>query len=355
MTCLDRYLLRRYVAYLVFCMAALWALAVVVDLIENIDTFIDHEATLGQIARYYAYRSPYWLVLTLPVAVLLGTLFCLTGLARRSEVTAVKAAGVSLYRFLLPLFAFALVFGGLAFLFTDRVVPPSTYAYNSVRNEIRSYSRSDGSRRQILLQDVEGQVLFARSYDHGRRRAHDVLWERTAGGRVAERAAGDRLDWRDGRWVLEDGHLYDLTAGGAAAAFDTLSLAQLTLRPLDLARQQKKPEEMDYAELAAYIDRARANGEDVTRNLVDLHLKIAFPLTCFVILLLGAPVAASARRSGRANTFGVGVLICFVFYSCVKAGQALGWNGLVPPWLGAWAANLAFGLVGLALLWRAHK
>ena len=355
MTRLDRYLLGRYAAYLAFSLAALWALSVVVDLIENIDTFIDHEAALGQIIRYYAYRSPYWLVLTLPVAVLLATLFCLTGLARRSEVTAVKAAGVSLYRFLLPLFVFALVFGGAAFLFTDWVVPPATYAFNSVRNEIRSYSRSDGSRRQVLLQDVGGQVVFARSYDHGRQRAHDVLWESTRAGTVNLRATGQRLSWGDGVWTLEEGRLYDLSGAGPGASFDALVLDELTLRPADLARQQKKPEEMDFAELSAYIDRARANGEDVTRNLVDLHLKVAFPLTCFVILLLGAPVAASARRASRANTFGIGVLICFVFYSCVKAGQALGWNGLVDPWLGAWIANLAFGLVGTALLWRAHK
>jgi len=355
MTRLDWYVLRRYGAYLAFSLTALWALSVVVDLIQNIDTFIDHEAGLGQIARYYAYRSPYWIVLTLPVGVLLATLFSLTGLARRSEITAVKAAGISLYRFLMPLFAFSLVFGGLAFAFTDWVVPPATYAYNSVRNEIRSYSRSDGSRRQVLLQDVEGQVLFARSYDHGRKRGHDVLWERSEAGRVTARATGQRLVWRQAGWVLEDGRLYDVMADAPVAAFDTLRLGRLTLRPEDLARQQKKPEEMSYDELEAYIDRARANGEDVTRNLVDLHLKVSFPLTCFVILLLGAPVAASARRSGRANTFGIGVLICFVYYSCVKAGQALGWNGLVDAWLGAWAANLAFALAGAALLWRAHK
>jgi len=354
-TRLDRYLLGRYAAYLAFSLAALWALSVVVDLIQNIDTFIDHEAAPGQILRYYAFRSPYWLILTLPVAVLLATLFCLTGLARRSEVTAVKAAGISLYRFLLPLFVFSLALGAVAFVFTDWVVPPATYAYNSVRNEIRSYSRSDGSRRQVLLQDVKGQVIFARSYDHGRQRAHDVLWESSPAGAVARRATGARLSWRDDSWILEDGHLYDMSGTGPGVAFDSLALEQLTLRPADLARQQKKPEEMDFSELAAYIDRARANGEDVTRNLVDLHLKVAFPLTCFVILLLGAPVAASARRAGRANTFGVGVLICFIFYSCVKAGQALGWNGLVDPWLGAWIANLAFGLVGAALLWRAHK
>ncbi|MFH1570944.1 MAG: LPS export ABC transporter permease LptG [Gemmatimonadota bacterium] len=355
MTRLDRYLLQRYVLHLGYSMAALLALAVVVDLTQNIDTFIDHQAALGQIVRYYLFRAPYWIILTLPVAVLLGTLFTLTGLARRSEITAVKAAGISLYRFLAPLFAFGLAFGGLAFVFTDLVVPPATFRYNSIRNEIRAYSRSDGSRRQVLLQDVDGQVIFARSFDYGRERAHDVLWEQASGSRVVARATAERLDWQGDHWSLVAGRRYDLEDGLSVAPFESLRLDQLTLGPADLARQQKVPEEMSFGELAAYIDRARANGEDVTRDLVDLHLKVAFPLTCFVILLLGAPVAAGTRRSSRANTFGVGVLVCFVFYSCVKAGQALGWNGLLEPWLGAWAANLLFGALGLVLLWRAHK
>jgi len=355
MSLLDRYLLRRYLGCLSFSLLALWVLAVVVDLIENIDTFIDHSASAGQILWYYLFRSPYWIILTLPIAVLLATLFALTGMARRSEITAVKAAGISLYRFLLPLFVFGVVFGGLAFLFTDWVVPPATYHYNTTRNEIRSYSRSDGSRRQVLLQDVGGQIIFARSYDHARERAHDVLWERGDGPHVVERAVARRMEWRDSRWVLLDGHHYDLEAAPIAAAFDTLVLQETTLAPEDLGRQPRKTEEMSFGELASYAARARANGEDVTRHLVDLHLKVSFPVTCLIILLLGAPVATGARRASRANTFGVGVLICFAFYSCVKAGQALGWNDFVTPWLGAWMANIGFGLVALLLLWRAHK
>lgn len=355
MSLLDRYLLRRYLSWLGLSLVAMWLLALVVDLIENIDTFIDHSATVGQIFWYYLFRSPYWMILTLPIAVLLATLFSLTGMARRSEITAVKAAGISLYRFLLPLFVFGAFLGGLAFLFTDWVVPPATYRYNTTRNEIRSYSRSDGSRRQVLLQDVDGQVIFARSYDHARRRGHEVLWERGVGPRVAERAVARRLEWRGSGWVLVGGHHYLLEDAPTTTAFDTLSLPELTLQPEDFGRQSKEPEEMSFDELSGYVDRARANGEDATRHLVDLHLKVSFPVTCLVILLLGAPVATGARRGGRANTFGVGVLICFAFYSCVKAGQALGWNDLVAPWLGAWMANIGFGLLALLLLWRAHK
>ena len=356
MRLLDLYMLRRYSVCMALSILSLWGIAFVVDLIENIDTFIDHDAELGQIARHYLYRTPYWIILTLPISALLGTMFCLTGLARRSEVTAAKAAGISLYRLLLPVFAFAAVFSVLAFLFTDWVVPPATYRYNSVRDEIRSYNRTDGSRRHVLLQDRDGQILFARSYDHQKKRAHQILYERYDGSRVAERVVGRLLEWgKDSTWVLIGAHRYSLADGAfQSTALDTFPLTSLGLQPDDFARQRKKPAEMNYRELKAHIERTRANGEDATRHLVDLHLKISFPLTCLVIVVLGAPLAANSRRASRANSLGVGVLICFVFYSCVKAGQALGWNEILSPWLGAWLANICFGVLGLILLRRAH-
>ncbi len=357
MTLLDRYVLRRFLGSLALSAIAMWLVTVVVDLIENIDTFIDHEASLRQIARYYLFRTPYWVLLALPITTLLGALFSLGGLARRSEIVAAKAAGISLHRLLAPLYLFSAVMAIAAMWFTDAIVPTATYRYNSTRDDIRSYSRTDGSRRQVLLQDVGGQFVFARSYDHQRRRAHEVTWELTDGSRTVERATARVALWRPdpGRWLLTDGHYYLLDGPDLqVTTFDSLALTHLTLKPGDFARQQKKPEEMDYAELSGYIQRASANGEDVTRNLVDLHLKISFPFTCVVIFLLGAPLGAATRRSGRASAFGLGVLICFVFYGSVKAGQALGWNGILAPWLGAWLAMFLFGGLGLLLLRRAH-
>lgn len=362
MTRLDRYVLRRHLGCLALSAAGMWLITVVVDLIENIDTFIDHEAALGQIARYYLFRTPYWILLALPITTLLGTLFSLGGLARRSEIVAAKAAGISLHRLLAPLYLFSVVMALGSMWFTDVIVPGATFRYNSVRDDIRSYSRSDGSRRQVLLQDVRGQFIFARSYDHQRLRAHQVTWERTDGSRTIERATARIATWRDGasqtdrgHWMLTDGH-YHLLDGPdlRVAAFDTLALPLLTLTPDDLARQQRTPEEMDFGELSTYIDRARTNGEDVTRHLVDLHLKVSFPFTCVVVFLLGAPLGAATRRSGRASAIGLGMLICFVFYGSVKAGQALGWNGILAPWLGAWLAMFLFGGLGLLLLRRAH-
>ena len=357
MKLLDRYLLWRYLICLALSLVGLLSVSVVVDLIERIDMFIDYDAAIVSVLAYYFYRTPYWVVLTLPIATLLATMFSLASLARRNEITAMKAAGLSLYRILAPIFAFSVLFSGLAFVVVDQVLPRATFAYNTVRNQIRSHDRADGSRRHLLLQDVDGQILFAGSYDASGKTAHRVSWEQLSGSHVEERRVGDRMVWRSDGWMLYEAHRYLFEPGAPTelTRLDSMAMEPLTLRPADLSRQQKKPEEMSYAELSDYIARARANGEDVTRHLVDLYLKISFPVTCLIIVVVGAPFAANARRAGLANSFGLGALICFTFYSLVKAGQALGWNQIVAPLTGAWMGNLIFLLIGIALLMRAHK
>ncbi|NKB70421.1 MAG: LptF/LptG family permease [Candidatus Latescibacteria bacterium] len=356
MTLLDFYLLRRFVFCFLVSVLALLLISATVDLTENIDLFIDFAAGAGQILRYYLYRAPYWIILTLPVSALLGTLFALTSFNRRNEITAMKAAGANLYRLLLPVFVCALVISGLAFLFTDRIVPGATFRYHVVRDEIRSHSRTDGSRRQVLLQDVDGQLIWARRYDAEGLRAYEIQWEKVRDYTVEQRLTAAYMQWTENGWLAVQGASYRFDReGGQVSQFDTLQLASLTLRPEDLARQHKKPDEMSFAELQAYIARSRANGEDATRHLVDLYLKISFPLTSFFMVVLGAPLATQVRRRDLASSFGWGIIICMAYYSCVKAGQALGWNKVAPPLLGAWLGNILFGLLSLLLLRRSHK
>ena len=359
MNTLDCYIVRRLALCLGLAVVCLILISVVIDLTENIDTFIDFSARPQQIALYYLYRLPYWAILTLPIAALLGSLFALTSFARYSEIAAMKALGISLARILMPVFVCATVLSTLAFLFTDYVVPQATLQHNRIDREIRSQQRSDGSRRQVLLRDSDGQLIFARSYDAIQQRANEVSWERLREGVPTERIVAQHIQWEDSLWIAHNGRHYAFSNHEnheqAETSFNSFRLESISLKPSDFSRQHKDPDEMNYAELKAFIDRAIQRGEDVTRQRVNLHLKVSFPLACFIIITLGATLGANTRSTGMANSFGLGVLICFTYYSSLKAGQALGWNEVIAPWLGAWIANILFTLLASALIWRAHK
>jgi lipopolysaccharide export system permease protein len=112
---------------------------------------------------------------------------------------------------------------------------------------------------------------------------------------------------------------------------------------------------MNFQELYSYVKTKRKSGVEVSKELVQLHMKIAFPLASFIIVLFGAPIAALPRRSGLAFSFGATLIISFVYYVLLKFGQSLGYNEKLPPALAAWTGNIIFGVLGLVILFRSRK
>ena len=112
---------------------------------------------------------------------------------------------------------------------------------------------------------------------------------------------------------------------------------------------------MGYFELAEYVKLKKRSGQVVAKEATDLHLKIAFPLVSFIIVLFGAPLAANPKRSGLAIGFAVSLFISFVYYTLIRMSQSLGYSERLPPLLAAWAANILFAIIGTILLMKSKK
>lgn len=96
-------------------------------------------------------------------------------------------------------------------------------------------------------------------------------------------------------------------------------------------------------------------GEPAFRETVDLHMKLAFPLTNLIVIFFFIPVASSNVRSkGRGLVFLLGLVVSFVYLIVVRVAQSLGYNGVIPPIWAAWLPNLFFTLLGLAFLRKAE-
>jgi lipopolysaccharide export system permease protein len=125
--------------------------------------------------------------------------------------------------------------------------------------------------------------------------------------------------------------------------------------PEDFAKEARPPEEMNFFELRDFVERTRASGARVSNYLVDLHLKLAFPLVNLIVVMIGAPVATRLRMQSAALGFGLSVAIAFVYYAFMRTGQALGHNGALPPYIAAWMGDMVFGVVGVTMMVQAQK
>jgi lipopolysaccharide export system permease protein len=127
--------------------------------------------------------------------------------------------------------------------------------------------------------------------------------------------------------------------------------------PRELLVESKEPEEMGYEDLVRYIDDRERLGADTRQEMVDLHMKIAYPFANFVILIFGIALVGSASHASRQSGtvgFGLALFLTIIFWGFLRVGQGIGYGGGLPPVVAAWLANGIFGLVGLALLARAR-
>jgi lipopolysaccharide export system permease protein len=112
---------------------------------------------------------------------------------------------------------------------------------------------------------------------------------------------------------------------------------------------------MNYLELASYVTKLRASGARVANYLVDLHLKLAFPLINLIVVMIGSSLATRLRMQSAALGFGFSAAIAFLYYVLMRTGQALGYNGVLPPYAAAWMGDALFGGVALAMFAQAQR
>jgi len=358
MRILDRYLLREFIGYLFLGLLGFIVIFIVVDLIEKMDVFLDHRAPWPLVLQYFVNLAPDVVVKMLPVSLLLATFLALGQLNKFGELTAMRAGGLSLVRILAPVLCVAMACVVVSLLIGEFVVPAATRARQQIFEErIQHLQRAVPSERaDVTYLGRGGRIWLVGLYLVHESRMHEVSLQEFKNGVLMRRIDAAEASWDGQRWVFVSGYVRRFSQGREQAeGFQRMAVGGLGERPEDFAKQGHKPEEMDWFELRSYVDRLRASGARVENYLVDLHLKLAFPLICVIVVMIGGALATRLRMQGAALGFGLSVAISFFYYGILRAGQALGHNGALPPYVAAWGADVLFGAVAFVMLAQAQR
>lgn len=355
---IDRYLLTRFILSLLLALGAIMLIALVIDLVENLEEIVDNAASPVDVVRYYVYFLPWVYKITVPAAVLLAGLFSVGLLARNNEILAMKSAGMSIYRISLPILIFALCLSAANFWFNEEVLPVAT----TRRVEIRKGTLDKKSERRgtvlynLSKQGEGGYIYHFEVFKPGRQEALNCLVQRFERDTLRESYRGDRMRYDRGRWIIYKG-AYRSFADTAETyvKFDSLVLDNCREKPEEFEKYRGNPEDMGYRELAGYIQMLKKTGAGYTRELVNLKTKVSFPLTSFIVIFLSIPLAANPKRSGVAISFAIASGISLVYFVSFKVTQSLGYSGKLSPDMAAWAINVIFLVVGLLVFFRSRK
>lgn len=369
MRLLDRYLLRELLVPLGYCLSGFFIFWVSSDLFAELRSLQERKLGLGDIAEYYLVKSPEFVVVVLPVALLLALLYSLTNHARHHEITAIRAAGISIWRLALPYFGVGLV-SSLALLALNELwVPDSSDRAEQIKERHVPPPPGAPGRDQVLKLGFtnarEGRLWQIPVYnlESGEMFNPQVIWAQRDGTRLWIRA--ERGWWTNGVWVFAKVRL-----DREPAQTNSLLVPVLQTNVMAFPEFSETPEqirsEMKISQgislrgarkadipVAAILNYLRLHpnpsASDAAWLFTKLHGRLALPWTCLVVVLIAIPFGGA---SGRRNVF-VGVAssigICFAYFVLQQLCLALGTGGHLPPWLAGWLPNFAFGGAGLWL------
>ncbi len=355
---LDRYLMREFLAFLGIGLAVAAALYVVVDLGETLNRFLRVKPPLIYIFEHFLYRLPAALHEGLPVVMLVATIFLFLSLSRFHELTAMKAAGISLYRVSAPVLLMGLSVAVSAMLFQELFLPRLNELGEEVdRVKIRGQlPRHLQSRQRLWLRSADSRFYRVELLSPGTSDLYGVtILEMDRQFRLLNRLDARQAHWTEAGWELRDGAFREIEPGGTVQTVPfTFTALELNEDIEEFTRIHKDFESMSYWELRDYVARLEAAGFQAKKYLVALYSKLSFPLVNLVMVLVAIPLALQSPRGGR--LFGVGLAIAIMAGYLVVHYVALAFAraDLLPAFVAAWTANVIFFGIGTSLFVRAR-
>jgi lipopolysaccharide export system permease protein len=346
-----------------FLVGTCTAFAVIVSVILLID-FVELSRTLGgrldltfvDLLGLTLLKSPMVILLVLPFVFLFGTMGAFVAMNRRSELVAMRAAGVSAWRFIYPAAAAAFIAG----LVTTTVLNPLASALNA-RFEDRQAAMSEGSQAgsgEIWLRqgdDRQQMVIHARSHDTVddvvRLRGVSVFIENvdpTGDLSFARRLEASEARLEPGYWRFSD--VRESLPGESSVHSDRISIPSM----LDHRTAMEKfvsPGAVEFWRLPSTIHAAELAGYSSTGYRLRLQQLLATPILFTAMAVLGAAFSLRLVRLGDlAALVGAGVTVGFALFFINEFCGALGTAEVIPPGLAAWSPPVLALLAGFTLL-----
>ncbi|MCZ6677936.1 MAG: LptF/LptG family permease [Candidatus Poribacteria bacterium] len=373
MKILTRYILKEFFPPFLLALLCFTSFLLLNEIFRLTKLFVRKGISPRYLIELLIYVLPATLVITIPMATLVGILLSLGRLSTDNEITAMKAHGVGFHQILLPLLLVSSLLSVFDLFFMDYALPRGNVAYAALKRDISTRNSAFVLEEGVVMKELErkGRVWMYESTDPQTGRLQNVkVWDSIWSGQprfihATEATVGfkNKQAWL----TLYDGVTYEPISGSdngfRTTAFEEDQIALDFTETLERREfESQSPRSMEISRLKAHITnlKRRLSPTESESYLIDklryaqveYHKKFSIPFACFVFGLIGVPLGLVVKRSGKMVGFGIGLGLILVYYLLLQIGQDTGRNGVFPPGFAMWLPNIVIGAVGLGFTAR---
>jgi lipopolysaccharide export system permease protein len=366
----TRYILREVTSHALLGGALFTFVLFMRELGHILELVVRDSASLTDVLRIFAYLLPNFLIVTIPMAVLVGILLGLSRLAADSEITAMRASGMGVLTFVRIVSIVSVIAVALGLFNSLYLAPRSAAATLRLQNTLKSSQVAFEVQPRVFYEDFHNYVLYIQNVTPAAGAAlwhHVFLADLTQPANpnitTADQAVVVSNDPQSIRLHLLDGGQHE-TSPTDPNQYNISTFASTDLPIQTGTQDEPRLGRSDTPILALSLPELWRLG-NLPDNAVpgrlsriyriELNRRFSYPFACLVLMLIGVPLGIASKRGGKSTGFVLTIVLVFIYYTLSQVGIAFAKNGKLSPFLGVWGANLVFAIAGVVLLYQMSR
>ncbi len=352
---IDKYIIRKFLGTFFLAIILIISIAVVFDITEKIDDFMENQAPLKAIIfDYYLNFIPYYANLFSPLFTFIAVIFFTSKLADNSEIIAMFASGISFHRLVKPYLISASIIAVMSFILGSIIIPPANKERLAFQ-EVYVKKRQKDQAIKIQLWIESDQVLFIDYYDKSIQVGHRASVDFFDGKSLKKRITAHDIEWTgDDQWKLSNYVIREFDGLYEKIEKGNEMMITMNVIPDDFYIFSGMQEQMSTSELSQYIERQRIRG---VGNIKDFEIEYAkrfsFPFAAFILTIIGVSLSSKKIKGGMGINLGLGLLLSCIYILFYSVSSTFAINGSLSPTLAVWLPNITFGIIAVILYRKA--
>ena len=356
---LDRYIIVKFLGTYFFAIALIISIAVVFDINENIDKFINNNAPIKAIVfDYYMNFIPYFSNLFSPLFVFIAVIFFTSKMAENSEIIAMMSTGMSFKRLMRPYMISAAIIAALTYGLGAYVIPEGNVTRLDFEDKYRKKKKQDFVRN-VQLEVDSGVIAYLGRYDGKNNTAYSFSLDKFIDKKLVSHLTAKRAVYDTDsvhKWELKDymiremdGMREKITTG---KELDTI----IKMQPQDFLIMKGQQQTMTSPQLKEYIANQKRRGfANIKEFEIEYHQRIAMSFAAFILTAIGLSLSSKKVKGGMGLNLGIGLALSFSYILFQTVSATFTVNGNTPPIVSVWIPNILYTIIAIYLYRKAPK